>query len=247
MVKFWGNVDVQEDKSLCWNWRGSKNRGGYGIVNIKRSVFSTHRVSYFLTNGEDPSELQVLHHCDNPSCVNPNHLFLGTTYDNMIDRELKGRANHPYGMKAGVHTMPHTRAFGSRNGHFTHPEATLKGQNKPNSKLQDKDIIDIINLCAIEGNSLTNVANDYGVTVATISSILKRKTWKHIVVNVDIVVDKGKGDGSVLSKLKTEDVIKIRSLYSSGEESYGSLSKKFGVSKTQVFCIIKRKSWRHVA
>lgn len=95
-----------DEASGCWEWTGSK-RCGYGRMIIgsrkngtRRSV-SAHRVSYELTYGEIPDGMEVCHKCDNPCCVNPNHLFLGTRQDNIDDRERKGRNKPPIGEKNG--------------------------------------------------------------------------------------------------------------------------------------------------
>ena len=79
----------------CWTWAGSKTRQGYGCIGSGGKyapVVKAHRVSWELNRGPIPQGLCVLHHCDNPSCVNPNHLFLGTVRDNWNDAITKGRA-----------------------------------------------------------------------------------------------------------------------------------------------------------
>lgn len=75
---------------MCWEWLGSITNG-YGRLSIKRSGFYSHRISWVIHNGEIPNGLCVLHHCDNPICVNPAHLFLGTLQDNEGDKVSKGR------------------------------------------------------------------------------------------------------------------------------------------------------------
>ena len=75
----------------CWIWEGSRNGDGYGHFRYLGEVAKAHRVSYLLYVGEVPKHLKVRHKCDNPWCVNPNHLELGTDADNMADRSLRGR------------------------------------------------------------------------------------------------------------------------------------------------------------
>jgi hypothetical protein len=81
----------------CWNWVGSKNKRGYGHVRLpkvfdaKKSLVPAHRMSYAIHHGSVPSDKMVCHKCDNPSCVNPDHLFLGTAKDNCLDMLRKGR------------------------------------------------------------------------------------------------------------------------------------------------------------
>ena len=86
---------TEEDQ--CWEWQGTKNQKGYGRVcfriNGKERKVAAHRLSYALTHNLDPGHLMVCHACDNPSCINPNHLFLGTAKDNYWDSKSKGRAS----------------------------------------------------------------------------------------------------------------------------------------------------------
>jgi hypothetical protein len=88
--------------SGCWNWQGS-TRNGYGRLIIgsrtdgSRKSAQAHRVSYEAFIGAIPEGLEVCHRCDNPSCINPDHLFSGTRQDNIDDRQAKGRNNPPKG------------------------------------------------------------------------------------------------------------------------------------------------------
>lgn len=88
--KLWERV-VQRIGSECWEWTGATFGFGYGIIRHRTLHLPAHRVSYALANGEIPDGLCVLHRCDNPLCVRPDHLFLGTRTDNAADREAKGR------------------------------------------------------------------------------------------------------------------------------------------------------------
>ena len=112
--RFWSKVKIL-DSNECWVWQAHKNKAGYGRFRIVRRWKMDHRMAWTLTNGNIPNWLivKVLHHCDNPPCCNPTHLFLGTQIDNMKDMVLKGRS--PYNV----------------------------GEHHPQSKLTEKDVIKI--------------------------------------------------------------------------------------------------------
>jgi len=88
--RFWAKVDIRGDDE-CWNWKACKNQYGYGLFTIAGKKVVAHRLSYELEIGSIPDGLHVCHKCDNPSCVNPNHLFIGTRRDNWLDSINKGR------------------------------------------------------------------------------------------------------------------------------------------------------------
>ncbi len=88
ICRFMSHVTKTE---ACWNWNSSKDGGGYGQTNIGSEKIKAHRLSYELFKGEITDNLLVCHGCDNPSCVNPEHLWLGTNKDNMKDMHDKGR------------------------------------------------------------------------------------------------------------------------------------------------------------
>lgn len=84
---------VLEPKTGCWLWIASTNQKGYGMIKVNGSMRSAHRIAWTIYRGNIPVGLQVCHVCDNPSCVMPEHLFLGTPSDNTTDCVLKGRDN----------------------------------------------------------------------------------------------------------------------------------------------------------
>lgn len=82
---------IQKSKEECWDWNAYKTNKGYGQVKYSGVVIYAHRLAYYLANPNFDQNLQVLHRCDNPSCVNPDHMFLGTNQDNMNDKIKKQR------------------------------------------------------------------------------------------------------------------------------------------------------------
>lgn len=113
-----------EKTPTCWNWKGGKITGKgkypYGKIMIRNvdtwKLTAAHRVSYMLYVGS-PDGFLVCHKCDNPSCVNPAHLFLGTPKDNMKDRDLKGRANPPCGERQWLHKLTSKKVSKIRQNH----------------------------------------------------------------------------------------------------------------------------------
>lgn len=123
---------------------------GYGKVKRNGVTTVAHRVSWEMENGPIPDGLQVCHHCDNPPCVNPEHLFLGTQKNNLDDRNRKGRA---------------VWSPGSRNG---------------GAKLVEEDVLEIRRLGAARCETQAAIADRFGVTPSQISHILRRVSWKHL-------------------------------------------------------------------
>ena len=88
-IAFWDKVDKSDNG--CWLWIAAKNEHGYGCFRYRNVLYKAHRVAWEQVNGTIQNDKFVLHRCDNPSCVNPLHLFLGTQLDNMRDMLNKGR------------------------------------------------------------------------------------------------------------------------------------------------------------
>ena len=93
--RFWNRVKIGDPNS-CWEWQGKTIKDGYGAFHFQGKRVIASRFVWILTYGEIPKGMYVLHKCDNPSCVNPRHLFLGTQKDNMRDASLKLRKSGPH-------------------------------------------------------------------------------------------------------------------------------------------------------
>lgn len=94
---------LSSTKSGCVKWSGACGERGHGMIRIRGKVVGAHRVSWMIANGDIPDGLFVLHRCDNPPCVKPSHLFLGTQADNMEDMRAKGRDRTGAAQKAKTH------------------------------------------------------------------------------------------------------------------------------------------------
>lgn len=102
--RFWSKVH-KKSKTECWPWLAGKSHYGYGLFRLRQRGINAHRFAYILAHGEIPRGLIVCHHCDNPPCCNPSHLFVGTNKDNAQDCIAKGRKHSTAGELHGLHKL----------------------------------------------------------------------------------------------------------------------------------------------
>ena len=91
--RFWNKV-IKDDVTDCWNWQANKVNG-YGRIKYREKMTLAHRLSWRMARGNIPDNMNILHSCDNPSCVNPDHLYIGTHTDNMQDMISRNRRSYP--------------------------------------------------------------------------------------------------------------------------------------------------------
>lgn len=157
--RFWEKVDVPPSDDVCWNWLAGKNKQGYGeFTSSLRNGKHTraHQVSWIIHFGDIPEGMHVLHTCDNPSCVNPKHLFLGSHTDNMRDMIKKGRANRRF-------------LYGEE-----HPQ---HGTNSKFHKLTEDDVRKIRELKKSGKYKLREIAEMFGVSHGVINNICQGRKW----------------------------------------------------------------------
>lgn len=135
----------------CQEWSGERRPDGYGILRLGISSAMAHRAAWALHNHKPiPKGMCVCHTCDNPPCVNPNHLFLGTHQDNFRDMFDKGR----------------------------HQINMVKGEATHSSKLKTEQVLEIRRRGATEKYKV--LAAEYGVNVTTIGKIVRGEKWRHV-------------------------------------------------------------------
>jgi len=147
-----------EKSDGCWQWTGParKSKWPYGYMRYRGQHVQAHRLSWMFSHASTPpADLLVCHHCDNPRCVRPDHLFLGTHADNMHDMLAKDRN-------------------GRRSG-------SLPGSKNPQAKLNEMQVVCILGRLQ-DGERLRTIATDYGVTDSAIRMIKSGRTWGHVAV-----------------------------------------------------------------
>ena len=161
--RFWEKVDRSGD---CWVWTAAKKPEPrpYGFFAVDGRNKLAHRHAYEMAYGPIPDGLCVLHRCDNPPCVRPAHLFLGTNRDNTQDMLAKGRF---------------TPASGLTHGSITKPAALAHGEMLPQTKLTP-DLVRDIRQRVAQGESMCSLAKAHGVHRVTIRQIITGQSWKWV-------------------------------------------------------------------
>jgi hypothetical protein len=160
--RFWAKVDRGADDGGCWIWTGGRFSGEYGRFKADRRDLKAHRVAYELARGSIPAGMFVCHRCDNPPCVNPAHLFIGTNTDNMADMRAKRR-----------------QAIGPRNWARRNPERLPRGADNERAKLDDAKVLEIRARYNRGEATQTQLAAEYGVRQTCISGIVRGRAWRH--------------------------------------------------------------------
>ena len=163
----------------CWLWTGPVSGPmRYGVLSVERRNVYTHRYMYELACGPVPEGLFVLHRCDTPRCVRPDHLWLGTHTDNMRDSYVKGRRTLP--STKGRPMPPDKIVRGDAHWTRQKPERVARGEGVARATLSTEQVRTIRQRYAAGGVSQTQLAQKYAVSQHAISAIILHRTWKHI-------------------------------------------------------------------
>lgn len=183
--RFWSRIKVSGDDD-CWEWTRGTTSDGYGIFHFGNSSIRTHRFSYQLKNGAIREHDCVCHSCDNPKCVNPSHLWIGTRAENNADKEAKGRGVHP---------------------------DQKTGENNSNAILSISSVISI-KVMAKNGLPQARIAKYFDVSNALVCMIINGERWNDITeqrISACVNACEGLSDNFLLAA-SARDATPIKSL-----------------------------------
>jgi len=219
-VAYWNNVE-KHDFSRCWVWKRCKNKKGYGLLQydgpdgMERHQKS-HRMAWRLSFGPIKKGLHICHKCDNPSCCNPSHLFMGTNHENVLDKMEKGR------MQRGENTsrakLNPTKVREIRTKYKANEFLSMETLGKEYGVTPGSiyNVIAYISWSHIDPEGITDVPH---------KPIVGERTGK--------------------SKLTGEKVRQIRELHDNGIPQ-NDLAVRFKVIRQTIANVISRKTWKHI-
>lgn len=213
--RFWKNVDKRGAEE-CWPWTGKRSPGGYGKFSVKGASVRANRFAFQITFGEIAPGVLVCHHCDNPACCNPAHLYAGSPQSNMDDRSARGRVNSALGERVG------------------------------SSKLKAADVDEICRkhsegASLTQLGKLYNMTSGaiHGVISGRTWSHVPRKEYSRPSHHEQMLRH------NASSRLTVEQVTEIRRRFHAGEVQ-SNLAKEFAVSTSAIWFIVHEKTWKQV-
>lgn len=217
--RFWSKVN-RDTASGCWLWTANKNNKGYGMFSVSSYVGKqlAHRLAFADAHGAIPKGALVLHSCDNPRCVNPHHLRLGTFKDNVADMDQRGRR------------VP--------NG--------LRGVSSPGAMLSDAQVIQI-RKDYVAGRPLADIATANGLRRSSLTDITLGRSWTHLLgvdgsptlLDLKAYAKHSRKSGA---KITQELAVQIRRRLAAGALGK-DLAVEFGIHKATVSDIKLHKIW----
>lgn len=180
IARFWTKVAVAGPDD-CWIWQAGRDIWGYGTFWLNGTSCHAQRVAYAIASCVEPGDLLVCHDCpggDQPACVNSGHLWLGTAGENAADRHKKGR--DAMGDRSGARLHPECHLRGDDNPSRRYPERLRRGEHCHTAKLTACDVLLIRQLYQQGGMTFAQLGKRFGVDPASISAVVKRRSWAHI-------------------------------------------------------------------
>lgn len=251
--RFWAKVQKGEPDQ-CWLWINSTNGAGYGMITRKRPDGThgrslAHRLSYEIHCGPIPDNALICHKCDNPSCVNPAHLFIGSYRDNTHDMMRKGRHNYgrPKRDNSGKLLHPPPILCGDQSPMRRYPHLVKRGEAVSSAKLTEPAVADIYRR-RLAGEPVRAIARSLAMDAATIRDICAGDRWAHLLGrdgNPTLAQLQGAPKGKQQTLLTEATVREIRATFSAGATGV-EVAARFGITKQTASEIKNRKTWAHL-
>lgn len=224
IASFWA-LTIPEPNTGCWLWLGTEGPRGYGRLSFCGRRQRANRCAWEITRGPIADGLFVCHRCDQPSCVNPDHLFLGTHQDNMSDMARKGRGRgcNPNPRRGDAH---HARA---------RPEVVARGERSGSAKVTSAMVL-ALRARRAQGQTFLRIATEMGLPMNLVRCAAIGRTWAHLP----------NAQPAWRPKLTPELVLKMRRRVAAGE-SVLHVAKTEGIDKDTARQAIKRITWKHVS
>lgn len=222
--RYWALVD-RRGLDECWMWKGRLDEDGYGVCSAGARQVRAHRLGWILAHPEEEltPEQVVRHSCDHPACQNDQHLLRGSNAENVADMLSRGRNS--------------------------------TGEGRPASKLTRAAVVEIAAQYATGKFSQQQLADQYEVSRTVVGSIVRGEGWKAIqrVDTTAVREDRKKnqpyhvrGSSHPLAALTEEKVREIRRRYAAGGVTQGELALEYGVDRTNISNVVRRKTWTHI-
>jgi hypothetical protein len=268
--RFWQNVEKNTTPQGCWDWHAGRDFDGYGAFDSVwdgKKYTKAHRFSFALHHSHPPKGMHVCHRCDRPSCVNPDHLLLGSPLDNMRDKIAKGRARTPFGENASRAVLteeqvkiiladprPSSRISAEYNvttgtindikrrvswSHLGNDRGVKAVRVSPNKGVSNNITPDMVREIRSGKSSGKDLAAKYNVTPQTITDIRKRRSWAHVPADADETTFLAEQAASAM----TDDM--VREIRASTERGV-DIARRFGIAKGAVSGIRLRHTYAHV-
>lgn len=265
---------VINQTSNCWEWK-KPNKQGYGRFYVNGTSTFAHRYAYEMYKGPIPDTYVVRHLCNNPSCVNPNHLDVGTTYENMQDKVLSNRqakgkdhgravltntqiiqiyqsSKSNYDLATQYNVTPQLISFIRSGKNWKHLTKNLingkilnRGANTKNSKLTEAHAIEILH--SSEPHHI--LAQRYHVHTNSIQDLRNGKTWKHLDRSNQVKADLGKNSAIAekhgMARLTNEQV-KVIKYQLLPIWTHKKIATIFGISQSTVSAISTGRVWKQI-